>query len=159
MKKIILLLFLTVQMHSFAKMANDSIASGTIIQALENDEIGQGKVKIFQDSRIQDLIGKKKSTTTARSSFSVGKGFRVQVYSGNNQNVSKREAFQREATLKRDFVDLETYVSFKSPFWRVRVGNFRSYEEAYQTMRKIKEAFPQFGKETYIVKDDIKIYH
>ncbi len=159
MRKIILLLFLAVQMHTFAIKANDSIASGTIIQALESDNIGQGKVKIYQDARIQDLIGKKRSLTSARSSFTVGKGFRVQVYSGNNQIVSKREAFQREATLKRDFVDLDTYVSFKSPFWRVRVGNYRSYEEAYQTMRKIKEAFPQFGKETYIVKDDVKIYH
>lgn len=159
MRKIILLLFLAVQMHTFAitMVNNDSINS--IIQSLENEEMGQGKVKIYQDSRIQDLIGKKKSTNLSRNNFTVGKGFRVQIYSGNNQNISKREAFQRESTLKRDFIDLETYVTFKSPFWRLRVGNFRSYEEAYQTMRKIKDAFPQFGKETYIVKDDIKIYH
>lgn len=157
MRKIILLLLLAVHMHTFANvMVNDSINS--IVQSLENEEMGQGKVKIYQDSRIQDLIGKKKSTNLSRGGFTVGKGFRVQIYSGNNQNISKREAFQRESTLKRDFIDLETYVTFKSPFWRLRVGNFRSYEEAYQTMRKIKDAFPQFGKETYIVKDDIKIY-
>ncbi|WP_243349562.1 SPOR domain-containing protein [Parabacteroides sp. FAFU027] len=158
MRKIVFLLFIVMQVSAFAlKMQNDSVP--TIIQSLEEDEIGKGKVKIYQDSRILNLIGKKKTGTIARTSFTVGKGFRVQIYSGNNQNVSKREAFQREATIKRDFSDIETYITFKSPFWRLRVGNFRSYEEAYETMRKIKEAYPHFGKETYIVKDDIKIYH
>ena len=158
MRKIVILLFILVQVSAFAiKASNDSIP--TIIQSLESDDIGQGKVKIYQDSRILNLIGKKKTGTIARSSFTVGKGFRVQIYSGNNQNVSKREAFQREATIKRDFSDIETYITFKSPFWRLRVGNYRSYEEAYETLRKIKEAYPHFGKETYIVKDDIKIYH
>lgn len=158
MKKIILLLFLVIQMNGFAAvMPNDS--TDTIIQALENDEIGKGKVKIYQDNRIPELIGKRKTAIQSKANFTVGKGYRVQVFSGNNQHTAKQEAFQREVTLKRDFPDLETYVTFKSPFWRLRVGNFRSYEEAYSTMRKIKDAYPQYGKECYIVKDDIKIYH
>ncbi len=140
-----------------ANQQNDTIQS--IIQSLEKEAVGQGVVKIYQDSRIAGLIGKKREKEVARSNFSVGKGFRIQVFSGNNQNASKKEAFEREAVIRRDFPDLETFVSFKSPFWRLRVGNFQSYEEAYNVMRKIKEVFPKYGKETYIVKDDIKIYH
>lgn len=154
MKKLFSLLFLALQFHAFA-----SDSTTTIIQALQNEEISGGKVKIYQDARIEALIGKRKETTTVHNNFTVGKGFRVQIFSGNNQNTSKKEAFERDATVKRDFVELETYITFKSPFWRLRVGNFHSYEEAYETMRKIKDAYPQYGKETYVVKDEIKIYH
>jgi len=155
---LICLLFMAVSAPAFSAIQQtDSVQ--TIIHSLEKEAIGQGTVRIYQDSRIASMIGKKRERDIARNNFSVGKGFRIQVFSGNNQNASKKEAFEREAVIRRDFSDLETYVSFKSPFWRLRIGNFQSYEEAYSTMRKIKEVFPKYGKETYIVKDDIKIYH
>ena len=128
-------------------------------RSLQNGEIGKGKIKISQDDRIKDLIGKRKEVTVARNNFTVGKGYRVQVFSGNNQSTSKKQAFERDANMKRDMPEVETYITFKSPFWRLRAGNCRTYEEAHEIMRKIKELFPQYGKETYIVEEDIKIYH
>ncbi|MDD2797864.1 MAG: SPOR domain-containing protein [Bacteroidales bacterium] len=158
MKKILTILFLALQMGVFANtLVSDSAT--TIVQSLENEEIGKGKVKIYQDSRIENLLGRRKEVSDATQNFTIGKGFRVQIFSGNNQKTAKKEAFDRDAIIKRDMPDLETYITFKSPFWRLRAGNFRTYEEAYLILRKIKELFPQYGKETYIIKEDIKLYH
>ena len=84
-------------------------------------------------------------------------GFRTQVFSGNNQRTSKGEAFKKEKEVKKNFPDLPTYVSYNAPFWKLRVGDFRSHEEAYNTMRQLKKVFPSFGKEMYIVKEKIRI--
>jgi hypothetical protein len=158
MKQIVLtLLCLTFTIHLFAKSTSTD-STATIIQSLEAEEIGKGKVTIRQDSRIESLLGRRTETTTVRNNFTVGKGLRVQIYSGNNQNTSKREASERKAVISRDMPEVETYITFKSPFWRLRAGDCRTYEEAHEILRKIKELFPQYGKETYIVKDDIKIY-
>lgn len=84
-------------------------------------------------------------------------GFRTQVFSGNDQRLSKKEAFDKEQEIKELYPDLVTYVTYKAPFWKLRVGDFRTHEEAYAVLRQLKEAFPSFGKEMYIVKDEIRM--
>lgn len=157
MRAILLSFGLICSLHLFASPYSADSTMG-IVKALETEEQGKGRVVIHQDARIENLLGKPKSATETRSNFTVGKGYRIQIYSGNNQNTSKKEAYERDATIKRDMPDVETFISFKSPFWRLRIGNCRSYEEAHEILRRVKELFPQFGKESYIVKDDIKIY-
>lgn len=83
-------------------------------------------------------------------------GFRAQVFSGNLRN-SKEEAFKKEKEIKELFPELATYVTYVAPFWRLRIGDYRSREEAYYTMRMLMNAFPSYAKEMYIVKEDIKI--
>lgn len=84
-------------------------------------------------------------------------GYRAQVFSGNNQRKSKDEAFKKEEEIKELFPDIPTYVTYNAPFWKLRVGDFRSHEEAYQLMRQLMEAFPAYAKEMYIVKEEVKI--
>lgn len=159
MKKLMVVVFfalISLQIPHSLSAQTDSTT--TIIQSLEKEVENKGKVIIHQDERIAALIDKQKPASGNNQNFTVGKGYRIQIYSGNDQNHSKKEAFERDAIFKRDFPELETFITFKSPFWRMRVGNFSSYEEAFKEMRRIKEAYPQYGKETYIVKDDIKIY-
>ena len=52
---------------------------------------------------------------------------------------------------------MPTYVTYDAPFWKLRVGDFRSHEEAYHLMRQLMKAFPAFGKEMYIVREEIQI--
>ena len=49
---------------------------------------------------------------------------------------------------------LSTYVTFNSPFWRVRVGNYASYEEAAVKLYELKKLFPEI-RDMRIVKDII----
>lgn len=126
-----------------------------ILQSLMKPKAGQGVVIVHQSDAIANLLGVR--VYGENKNELIQEGYRVQVFSGNNQTKSKSEANWKQEKVKELFPNLQTYVTFKSPFWRLRVGDFRSYEEADQLMRQLKRAFPQFGKEMYVVRDEIKI--
>lgn len=82
-------------------------------------------------------------------------GFRVQVYADNNQRVAKGEARQRERAISRRFPAMMTYVAYASPYWRLRVGDFRTQAEAEKAANDIRRAFPSYAKEVRVVRDRI----
>ena len=47
------------------------------------------------------------------------------------------------------------YVTYLSPFWRLRVGDYRTFEEANAQMQQLKKKFPKYSVEMRIVKDEI----
>jgi hypothetical protein len=81
-------------------------------------------------------------------------GYRVQVFSDNNVRTAKTEAQSRARKISSRF-SYQTYVVFTSPYWRLKVGDFRTQGEAQEAAREIKAAFPSYGKEMRIVKDYI----
>jgi len=85
------------------------------------------------------------------------RGYKIQVFSGNDQRTSKNEALRKQNQINKAFPELEAVVLFDSPFWRLRVGNFATREEAEEVMEELKKTFPSFGKEMYIVVDEVKI--
>lgn len=83
-------------------------------------------------------------------------GWRVQIYSSNNQLVAKQEA----EALKQQFMhelSQPVYVDFIQPFWKVRVGNFRTLEEAKAYRDQLVEQYPELQAESYPVRDIILI--
>ncbi len=60
------------------------------------------------------------------------------------------------ARVKEDFPELAVYTYFQSPRWLCRVGDFKSMEEAYAVMRKMKASGNNF-KEASIVREQINI--
>lgn len=133
----------------------------TIFDDLAKHEAGKGVVTIHQSEAIRNLVGAckfgKDVETTDDETFLKIQGFRTQVFSGNNQRKSKDEAFNKEKEIKELFPELPTYVTYTAPFWKLRVGDFRSHEEAYQALRQLMVAFPAYAKEMYIVKEEVKI--
>ncbi|MBQ7239671.1 MAG: SPOR domain-containing protein [Bacteroidales bacterium] len=126
----------------------------------------QGNVELLQDPRLEELVGKTSKIYNAASHLQVNKagervivspGYRVRVFSGNNQITSKNEAFKIEDELKFYIPDLQTYVLFKTPNWRLVVGNYRTQEEATAALRELKKKFPIYGREMFVVNDDIEI--
>ena len=86
-----------------------------------------------------------------------GIGWRVQVYSSNIPVQSKSEALTLEAKLK-DAIDQPIYILSTPPFIKVRVGDFRTQEEALSFKNELIGLFPELVGDTYIVRDDhIKI--
>lgn len=133
----------------------------TIFDALSRHGVGEGEVVVHQSAAIERLIGERMAGANVETTDSVAylkiQGYRTQVFSGNNQRASKDEAFNKEREIKELFPDVPTYVSYNAPFWKLRVGDFRSHEEAYHMMRQLMAAFPKYGKEMYIVREEIKI--
>ena len=127
----------------------------SIVDEIERDEFGGGKVRIYQEPHLSRLLG-------SRSGFYSDKrlrvsGYRVQVFSGNSQRASKEEALRKQSLVKGFDSEIEAYISYKSPFWRLCVGDFRSYEEAFLFMKMLDKEFPSFGREMHVVREEIVI--
>ena len=80
-------------------------------------------------------------------------GYRIQVYSGGNSRQSKNEAAMMGQRVRSLFGDLSVYTHFLNPHWICRVGDFKTYEEANEMYRQMKET-GRF-REAVIVKSKI----
>lgn len=159
MRKIVLISSLFLFMITVCSLSAQEQYRGqafSIIDALQETVPGKGEVTINQSTAIRNLLGTRNLFMDENMQFLEVPGFRTQVFSGNLR-TSKDEAFKREKEIKEIFPELVTYVSYVAPFWRLRIGDYRSHEEAYHTMRLLMEAFPAYAKEMYIVKEDVKI--
>lgn len=83
-------------------------------------------------------------------------GYRVQVYSSNRQQVAKAEAMTLEQRLHQS-LDVSVYVQYMPPFWKVRLGDFVSYEQAQEYKEKVIGIFPEIQGDTYVVRDKIHV--
>ena len=66
-------------------------------------------------------------------------GYRIQVYSGDNSRKGKNEAAAMGRRVRDMFPELTVYTHFASPHWICRVGDFRTYEEASEYLRQMRE--------------------
>lgn len=163
--KLSLLLIISQAFTTFAQEANQSIQKQrSIIKELNSDTPFQGSVSIYQDEAIQGILAKSAPRelpvfTSEDGAYQYVKmrGFKIQVFSGNNQRESKDEAYSKQKLINDTFEDIETDVFFKSPRWILRAGNFKTREEANILLEQFIEEFPNFGKEMYIVSDTVKI--
>ncbi len=155
----LLFCFLTTALH-----AQQAHSKNKILQELNRDQPGQGRVRIYEDENITGIVGRSMAPprpiyTTPDGSMQYYKmrGYKIQVFSGNNQRTSRAEATRKKQLIEHAFPEHEAVVLFESPFWRLRVGNFEKREEAEKVMKEIAGAFPSFGREMYVVVDEVKI--
>jgi hypothetical protein len=135
-----------------------------ILQELNSAVPGKGRVAVYEDESISGVLGRPMTPhrtvyTNSDGSMQYHKmrGFKIQAFSGNDQRTSKNEASRKQSQINNMFPEHETVVLFDSPFWRLRVGNFTTREEAEAVMQELRRTFPSFGKEMYIVVDEVKI--
>lgn len=110
-------------------------------------------VEVIQDSAVALLLD---GVMNGSKEWVEVDGYRVQIYSSNQQQYAKSEALDLEAKLQ-DHVSHTIYVQYISPFWKVRIGDFRTYEEAKEYKRLFVQQYPTMVGDTYIVRDKIKV--
>ena len=132
-------------------------AQTDIIEDLQTRRPGDGLVTIKQDASVAALIGKRyvRVATDASQNTIKTRGYRVQVYVGNNSRVARNEATEVSDKVKTEFPDMPVYTYFQPPRWLCRVGDFKTMEEAYDAMLKLKRS-GKF-KEVAIVRENINI--
>lgn len=89
-------------------------------------------------------VDKSKATRVKR------KGFRVQIYAGSNRS----EAYAMQARFKNQFSNMDTYISYSEPNYRVKVGDFRSRSQATEFMNSIRTQY----KSVFIFQEDIWVW-
>ncbi|MDE6332595.1 MAG: SPOR domain-containing protein, partial [Muribaculaceae bacterium] len=75
-------------------------------------------------------------------------------FQSNGRNA-RNEAQSRKKAVERRFSRMHAYVTFDSPYWRVRVGDFHTRAEAEHALTELRRSFPGFGASFRIVRDRI----
>lgn len=83
-------------------------------------------------------------------------GYRLQIYSSNRQQQAKLEAEQIKQNLEKE-IDMPIYILSDQPFWKVRIGNFKSISEASAFKEEFVQRFPHLQASTYVVRDKIQV--
>ena len=122
---------------------------------------GEGMVVIHQSDAIKRLIGTRIDSENievigGRSHLKT-EGYRVHVYSGNNQLVSRAEMDTLSNRIKALYPDIETIKDFVSPWWKLYVGNYPTYQEAWLMSLDLQKAFPRLRKEIGVVETIIRL--
>ena len=104
-----------------------------------------GNVKIIADSRLDTLIVRHVSFNKANTQVN---GWRVQIFfeSGNN---SKSACYKSRDRFLELFPLTGSYITFTEPYYKLRVGDFRSRLDAEAFLQEVITTFPN----AYIVQD------
>ncbi len=117
--------------------------------------IGQtsnGSVVIHKDSRVDLLVAKQIeiNEVTTRNARRTAQGYRILVI-----NTSDRaKAYDAKTRIYQSFPELKAYLMYQSPFIKLKVGNFRSREEAESYVDPIKRLFPTG---VYVIRDVVEV--
>lgn len=99
-------------------------------------------ISIIKDGRIDNVL------QTYKSSYALT-GYRIQIFSDNKKQPARDE--------KAKFLSLYTSVKahevYQQPYFKIRVGDFRTKLEAYKFQKEIQLQFPN----CFIVKDEIEV--
>lgn len=82
-------------------------------------------------------------------------GYRIQVYSDSNAQKARNQAYAIKRNIESAFSAYRCYVIFNSPYWRVKVGDFKSKSDADAVAVDIKRRFPAMAHDIRVVRDRI----
>lgn len=150
--------------------ATAMFAQSSVVEDLNQSKKGEGNVKVYQDDSITKAIeslpvtpiskdtsnsttnSNTNTTTTIKQTSSSSRGYKIQVFSGNDQKKSKNEANHRQNLVKSRFPQLHVTISYSAPVWTVTAGGFASRADADKALQELRAAFPSFGREMYVIR-------
>jgi hypothetical protein len=113
-----------------------------------------------EEKKKEELTPKKpkRNHTSQQTIESRGVGYRIQAYSDNNHKTAKAAAQKRARDIAMKFPQYRSYISYKAPAWRLRIGDFKTQREAQAALHRIKSVYPKFAREMVIVRDRINVW-
>ena len=107
---------------------------------------------VHKDPRIELLINKQIEINeyTTRNARRNVQGYRILVINTND----RAKATEAKARIYQKFRELPAYLMYQSPFYKLKVGNFREREEAEQYLADIQRLFPTG---VFVVRDVIEV--
>lgn len=110
-------------------------------------------IEVKKDPRLDVLAAKQSEINKrfyAQAANGLYKGYRIQVLSTFNRD----QAFALQSSLVSGFPEQKTYVTYQSPNFRVRIGNFLSREDAEAFRKQLSRYYPEG---LYIVEDAVEL--
>lgn len=117
----------------------------SVLLAFHNYEIyaqvlgpAPGKVEVVQDEKISQLADQYRKMSLNNPETD---GYRVQIFFESGSN-SKNTATNIQLAFETLYPEVKSYLSYKEPYYRVRVGDFRTLIEAVGFQKKIAAEYP-----------------
>lgn len=108
-----------------------------------------GTVTIYQDKLVDELVNKQIKLNEAASSQ---EGYRIQIFSDSgNNSKTKAQAAMDEFVAKHP--EARAYLVFKSPNYKVKIGDFRSKLDAIRYLNQIASEY----QNAFIISDVINL--
>jgi len=107
----------------------------------------EGVVTVNADYKVDSLITLHQDHN---QKYPFIQGYRIQLFkdSGNEALDAAQDMIDK---FEEDFPGLNTYLSFQEPYYRVRVGDFRTRLEALDYLKNIKRKY----RNVWVIKDYI----
>ena len=106
-----------------------------------NDSLIKSSTTIIKDNRLDKLEDNYKATFKLI-------GYRVQIFSGTN----KQPARDARYTFVQSYNSVKSYEIYEQPYFKVRVGDFKTKIEALKFKNELTKHFPN----CFIVNDEIE---
>jgi hypothetical protein len=109
-------------------------------------------VVVHKDPRIDELIRQQIQINeeTTRDSRRNMPGFRIQVINSPDRN----KVFAAKARIYQQFPELKPYLLYQAPNYKLRVGNFKTQDEAEDYEKQLSGLFPTG---LYVIRDVIEV--
>lgn len=127
---------------------NKCLLLSGFIFLLSGSGIAQGDIKVIKDSRINALVAKQCQITPPDINPKID-GFRVQLFF-DSEKTAVNDARSRFIS---KFPRVDTYVEFNSPYYYLKVGDFRTRLEAERIKAAMEAEFPT----SFIVEEEVNL--
>ena len=109
-------------------------------------------VVVEKDARVDLLIKKQAQINeeTTRDSRRNIPGYRIQVINSSDRN----KVFSVKTTIYQKYPDLKPYLIYQAPNYKLKLGNFKTAEEAEPYLQQLTKLFPTG---VYVIHDIIEV--
>jgi SPOR domain len=110
------------------------------------------RIVIHKDPRVDQLIKKQIQINeeTTRDSRRNIPGYRIQVINSKDRN----KVFAVKTKVYQAYPELKPYLIYQAPNYKLKLGNFRTTEEAETYLQQLSKIFPAG---VYIIRDIIEV--
>jgi hypothetical protein len=106
----------------------------------------QGTIVIKSDPVLDSIIEANKEWNKSNGGM---QGFRVQIYFGSERKV----AMETRNRFLQQHPETDAYLIYQQPYFKVRIGDYRTKFEAYPMYKKLLQTF----EKVFIVPDKINL--
>lgn len=155
MKFIITITFLIISLFGFSQDSTrnwklypsdtDSVKVNDTLFGIKTAE-SEGKINVTKDKRI-DAVSKQLAGGENRIKPIIH-GYRIQIIASSDKSIVDKERGKFIASFRRT----KSYINFKEPNYKLKIGNFRTKLDAQKFQNTMKEVFPS----TLILSDNIE---
>jgi hypothetical protein len=115
----------------FAQVTNEEPAPADTIPVLN-------RLNVEQDPRLGKMLGGHIKNNKKRNGI---QGYRVEIFFSSAMNA-KEKALEKKVDFLSLYPEHNVHIKFAAPNFKVRVGDFRTKNEALKLQKKIEDDYP-----------------